>query len=43
MATQKRRSKLRVPDSDDGKQKTSVFPVQGKICLVLFHGFCSQH
>ena len=28
-------------DTDDVKQKTSLFPVQGKICLVLFHGFCS--
>ena len=31
------RSKLRVPDKDDVKQKTSLFSVQGKICLV----FCS--
>ena len=30
------RSKLRVPDKDDVKQKTSLFSVQGKICLVLF-------
>ena len=28
-------------DTDDVKQKTSLFPVQGKIFLVLFHGFCS--
>ena len=27
---------LRVPDTDDVKQKTSLFSVQGKICLVLF-------
>ena len=29
------RSKLRVPDKDDVKQKTSFFSVQGKICLVF--------
>ena len=29
-------SELRVPDKDDVKQKTSLFSVQGKICLVLF-------
>ena len=34
------RSKHRVPDKDDVKQKTSLSSVQGKICLVLFHGFC---
>ena len=28
-------------DTDDVKQKTSLFSVQGNICLVLFHGFCS--
>ena len=37
----RRGSKLGVPDTDDVKQKTSLFPVQGRICLVLFHGFCS--
>ena len=35
------RSKLHVPDMYDVKQKTSLFSGQGKICLVLFHGFCS--
>ena len=34
-------SKLCVPDTDDVKQKTSLISLQGKICLVLFHGFCS--
>ena len=34
-------SRLRVPDTNEVKQKTSLFSVQGKICLVLFHGFCS--
>ena len=35
------RSKLRVPDKDDVKQKTSLFSVQGKICLVFsFLFFC---
>ena len=34
-------SKLCVQDTDDVNQKTSLFSVQGKICLVLFHGFCS--
>ena len=38
------RSKLRVPDKDDVKQKTSLFSVQGKICLVfsflLFYVIC---
>ena len=29
------RSKHRVPDNDDVKQKTSLFSVQGKICLVF--------
>ena len=27
---------------DDVKQKTSLVSVQGKICLVLFHGFWSS-
>ena len=31
---------LLVLETDDGKQKTSLFSVQGKICLVSFHGFC---
>ena len=31
---------LLVLETDDVKQKTSFFSVQGKICLVLFHGFC---
>ena len=34
-------SKPRVVDTNDVKQKTSLLSVQGKICLVLFHGFCS--
>ena len=34
-------SKLCVLDTDDVKQKTSLFSVQGRISLVLFHGFCS--
>ena len=34
----KLRSKPRVVDTNDVKQKTSL-SVQGKICLVLFHGF----
>jgi len=34
------RSKLCALDTDDAKQKTSLFSVQGKPCLVLFHGFC---
>ena len=34
-------SELRVPDTDDVKQKTSLFSVQGRISLVFFHGFCS--
>ena len=34
------RSEPRVVDTNDVKQKTSL-SVQGKICLVLFHGFCS--
>ena len=34
-------SKLCVLHTDDVKEKTSLFSVQGKICLVLFHGFCS--
>ena len=29
-----------VPDTDEVKQKPSLFSVVGKICLVLFHGFC---
>ena len=29
-----------VLETDDIKQKTSLFSVQGKICLVLFHVFC---
>ena len=29
---------LRVLETDDIKEKTSLFSVQGKICLVLFHG-----
>ena len=37
----KLRSKPRVVDTNDVKQKTSLLYVQGKICLVLFHGFCS--
>ena len=37
----KLRSKLRVLDTDDVKQKTSLFSVHGKIYLVLFHAFCS--
>ena len=36
----KLRSQPRVVDTNDVKQKTSL-SVQGKICLVLFHGFCS--
>ena len=36
----KLRSKPRVVDTNDVKQKTSL-SVQGKICLVLFPGFCS--
>ena len=28
-------------DTDDVKQKTSLFSVQRKICLVLFHSFSS--
>ena len=35
------RSKPRVVDTNDIRQNTSLLPVQGKICLVLFHGFCS--
>ena len=31
---------LLVLETDDVKQKTSLFSVQGKIYLVLFHGFC---
>ena len=31
---------LFVLETDDVKQKTSLFYVQGKICLVFFHGFC---
>ena len=34
------RSKLCVLETDDVKQKTSLFSVQGKICLLLFLGFC---
>ena len=30
-----------VPDTDNVKQKTSLFRVQGKICWALFHRFCS--
>ena len=29
-------------NTDDVKQKTSLFPVQGKNFSVLFHGFCSS-
>ena len=36
----KLQSKPRVVDTNDVKQKTSL-SVQGKICLVLFHGFCA--
>ena len=32
---------LRVLGTDEVKQKTFLFSVQGKICLELFHGFCS--
>ena len=32
---------LCVLGTDEVKQKTSLFSVQGKICLELFHGFCS--
>ena len=28
-------------DTDDVKQKTFLSSLQGKICLMLFHGFCS--
>ena len=31
---------LFVLETDDVKQKTSLFYVHGKICLVFFHGFC---
>ena len=34
-------SKFHALDTDDVAQKTSLFSVQGKICLVLFHGCCS--
>ena len=37
----KLQSKPRVVDTNDVKQKNSLFSVQGKICLVFFHGFCS--
>ena len=29
------------PGTDDVKQKTSLFSVHGKLCFVLFPGFCS--
>ena len=32
---------LCVLGTDEVKQKTSLFSVQGKICLELFYGFCS--
>ena len=37
----KLRSKPRVLDTNDVKQKISLLSVQGKICLVLLHGLCS--
>ena len=37
----KLRSKPRALDTNDVKQNASLLSVQGKICLVLFHGFCS--
>ena len=37
----KLRSKPRVLDTDDVNQTISLFSVQGKICFVLFHGFCA--